>query len=355
MAEYYYESRTKTGDLIAELPGYSLQGEWFLNKADQIRFNLPLHHPRVKLANIEEAVHEIWFWREGIDEPLFAGPVWDLIPSSANKVIDVSCEGLESYFDFRRIDWDLAYTAEERGEVAWDLIRLTQLETDGDLAITKGTVQPSGTVGNVQFNATQGLLIGTEISNQAEQALGGFDWKIFSGDRTFHTWAPHRGSSEEIVKVLEYGENAPITSVTLQRNGKYIGNDIKMVGPEGSIPVQAVDTTSRAKYGLYQRTEEYNDARTQEEMVSRADYTLQLRKRPKIIPTMVVHNQKFDPFGPDAPKLGSVMHVIVDNGYIQYDGPLRYVGFQFSLSDQGKTSVNMYLNDLRELEGEEEG
>lgn len=350
---HFYETRTRDGLYVATIPGYSLQGEVFLNRADQIRFSVPQFHQDVTRDSLQEVAHELWLWDEDIPSaPIFAGPIWDIIASSDGKQLEVSAEGLESYFEKRRVNWDLIYNLEERGEIAWDLISRSQQETQGDLGITKGTVTPSGVLGNQTYHASEGIMI-LDVINEFAELKDGFDWKIDSGTRQFNTWWPKKHAGE-IVGTLEYGEDTAFTRYAMQLQGKYIANDLLLTGPEGAVPVNAVDTVSRDTYGLMQRSEQYSEARTQDELVDRADYILQIRKRPKFIPTVVMHSNEFDPFnGPF--NLGDVFQVVIDDGYVQYDTPMRWVGFQFSLSSQGKVTVTLYLNDLRELDDDPEG
>jgi hypothetical protein len=349
MANYFMETRTRDGDYVATMPANDMQGEWYMNKADQLRFTLPMLHQEVTRQNIEEGVHEIWLWRDDIgDKPIYMGPLWDMQISSESKQLACSSQGLESWFAKRRVDWTLNYNTVERPDIAWDLVFRTQKEVGGDLRITRGTIERTGILVNQSYHKDEGVMIGTVLDEFAA-LQNGFDYKVLT-DRTFNIWAPRRGAGTDTpVDKLEYGEDSPFSRYSIGRDAAFISNSLLLTGQTGSFPVRAVDTTSRNKYGLMQTKEEFNDARTQAELTDRADFTLQFRKGPRLTPTIVIRATEFDPFnGPYSP--GDVFQVVIDDGYVQYDEPMRWVGSQITLSAGEKATVNMYMNDLRELE-----
>lgn len=136
-ATYVLESRTKSGNFLATLPYRNLQGEFWRNKADQIRFEVPLSHQAITRSTFYPAQHEIWGYRNGIK--IFAGPLWDVTASSDNKVLSCSAEGLESYLEGRRLDAPVTYTNSYRESIINDLvINKAQTGTNASLGLTWG-------------------------------------------------------------------------------------------------------------------------------------------------------------------------------------------------------------------------
>lgn len=347
MAEWIMEVREPPPGLdvsIIELPFRNLQGEWFLSKPDQIRFELPLYSDLVEYPDkIYPGLHEIHLYRNGVN--VFAGPLWDMVASSQSGSWNCAAMGLESYLDRRRINVDTTISGPVIGSM-WDLIDQSQGETDGDLAFLASGSLPGGYSVTAKFLRREGRGIYDVIGDYAKQDPG-FDWEILSSTRTFNAWAVARNDTAPGALSFD-GSNGSgnMKSYALQIMGKYLANDI-LVANQTTFKT-SVGTTSRTKYGLRQFAETSSEMPTAL-LQTRASRLRLLRQSPKLVPSVVTDGQEFNPFLVHV-WMGDSINVTIDDPPVFYDQTMRCIGFQCSVNKHGYETFVIYLNDLREVD-----
>lgn len=341
-ADYRMETRTKAGAFKAWIPYANLQGEWFMNKPDQIRFDVPIHHPNVSFDTIYPARDEIWLYRN--DVVIFAGPLWDMTASSSDGSWTCSAMGLESYLDHRRIDWDYNVSM-AAADIGWDLISRTQALTDGQLNITKGTVPASPTV-PVTHTRAQGEMI-FDVIDKLAQSTNGFDWEINSATRQYNCWVPRKDTFAKAGMWFDKDNGGGnLKSYSLQLMGEYAANDV-LIHNDDQYAV-AISGTNRPIYGLLQYSDADGSATTGTALAASAQFTRNLRQVPKRIPGVVTDGDTYNPFDGDC-WYGDRVPVYISDGSVYYNEDMRCIGMQVSVSKHGSETFVIYLNDLREV------
>lgn len=342
VADYRMETRSKDGTYKAWIPFRNLQGEWFLNKADQIRFDIPIHHPNISYDTIYPARDEIWVYRN--NTLIFSGPLWDMTASSDQGSWTCSAGGLESYLDHRRIDWD--YNVKMAGaDIAWDMINQTQALTDGQLYITRGTVPTTPTV-SLTHTRAEGAMIFDEIDKLA-QSDEGFDWEINPATRAFNAWSPRKDTFAKAGMWFDKDNGGGnLKSYSLQIIGEYSANDV-LVSKDDKFAT-AISGTNRPIYGLMQYSAQDSNAATVNALSMKAQYIRNLRQTPKLVPGVVCDGARYNPFDGDC-WFGDRVPLYISDGSVYYNQDMRCAGIQATVDKNGGETFVVYLNDLREV------
>ena len=342
MADYRLESRTRTGSYLCTLPARNIQGEFFKNKASQIRWTMPLKSTRkFTKDDFYPGITEVWLYRN--DVLVYAGPLWNVNVSSRDNTMNCDSESLMSYFDRRRINADVTYTG-TYGATAWSIIAASQAETDGALGITLGTQVPGGSPSaTFAYTKNEGTYILDAITDLSDNT-DGFDWEITPG-RVAHFYYP-RIQSQSNVR-LEYGGN--VTNYSVQVMGKYEANDILIKGPEKSVSQPAIDTAMRSLYGLRQYVGSLTDAKTQTILDAYGAKQLADRRAAREVPQVGVKSLLVNPFDGDI-NYGQIAQVIIQDGWVDFNAQMRNIGFQVSIGKSGEETFVLYMSDLREVE-----
>ena len=141
MAEYIIESRTRSGQFLAQLPFRDLSSEFYYSKTRAARFTMAKSDlNELTYDDIYPAKTEIVIRRDGI--AVFCGPLWDLSVGS-DDVVKLVAEDLSSYFEKRKINVTEKLIG-SYGDMAWGIISDSQSRTNGNLGITRGTTVGAG-------------------------------------------------------------------------------------------------------------------------------------------------------------------------------------------------------------------
>lgn len=338
MADYVLESRSKAGAYLATLPYRNLQGEFWRNKADQIRFEVPLYNTGLTRTNFFPAKTEVWVIRNGAK--VFVGPLWDATPSSDNGTISCAAEGIESYLEGRRIKEDVKYTG-ARSATAWDLINGAQTGTDAALGIIQGTINTAGNF-TIEWMKNDGEYI-SDAMETLSKGNEGFDWEI-DVNRAFNLYYPRPAVASRVK--LEWPTT--IKRYSVQMLGKFEANDVFVKGKDDLRSQPVIDTSKRAEYGLRQVTISATDLETLDQANDYGEQVLNLRRDIREIPSVVLNTDLVNPFNGDI-WFGQTAPVVISDGWVQYDQVMRLNGFQLSVGKQGNETFNLYMSDLREV------
>lgn len=335
MADWRLESYDRHRKFLGVLPHSNLQGEFFGDKADQIRFDVPQHHEMVTPITLSAGINEIWAYRN--DVLVYAGPLWDMTINDAR--ISCTSEGLESYFELRRIQNDVAYNG-NRTTVAWDLIAKSQALPDSDLGIVQGTVDPAGAIA-IRYWGSEGRIISETLADLS--AEGEFDFKITPNRQANFIYPKRQATSRS--RLIFPGS---IKNYSIQINGKWALNDIYVRG-NGAFVTPVIDTAKRAQYGSRQGTVTNSNLKSLTQLANYADEMIKLRRDSRWLPTITIDASIINPFDGDI-SYGDIVQVTIDDGWVAYDGPMRVAGWQVTVDKGGNESVNLYMNDMREIE-----
>lgn len=341
MAEYRMESRTKSGLYLAPLPFRNLQGEFYMNKPKQIRFNIPMDDAAITYNTFYPRKTEVWIYRN--DSLLFAGPLWNATASSKERSLSCDAQSIDAYLYTRRIDADIKYTG-TFGSTAWSLVTATQALTDGNLYVTQGTLVAGGSPsGTVTYTKAEGKYIYDAIDDLAGGDLG-FDWEI-TANRVLNQYYPRIQTNARTR--LEYGAN--VSSYSLQVMGQYEANNIIVKGPDNTLSTTVVDTAKRNEYGLSHYVGSNTGLKSVTLLNAYADQILKLRRDARIIPQVSIRASTINPFDGDL-SYGQLVTLVIDDGWAQFNQTMRVGGFQVTVGKHFEETFVLYLNDLREVE-----
>lgn len=340
MADFRLEARTRTGSYLATLPFRNLQGEFWRNRAKQIRFELPLHHPVVTRTNVDPGKTELQLFRN--NTRIYTGVLWNVTASSGDAQLSCDSESLESYLEKRRIDADLRYSAQPGGNIAWDLVNRAQTGTDAALGFTSGTIQvvPNRTVSYLRSELLYYYDVVTEL---ADDSQSGFDWEI-DDQRRLQIYYPRPQTASR--SKLIYG--GVVTGYSLQVQGKYAANDVVIRGDEAIRSTTLIDTTRRAQYGLRQYGERNSNLKTIAVANDYAQRILNLRRDVRQTPQVSLRTQDLNPFEGDI-WFGQTASVVINDDWTQYNQTMRCEGFQLTIGKHGNETIILYMTDMREV------
>lgn len=338
MAEYVIESRTMNNVFLTSLPFKDLQGEIMLSKPSAMRFTVPWSAVDFSTDEMEEGRTEIQIYRNGVK--IYTGPVWDIDISTNENTFKVTSEDISSYFDLRQLESAVKYSM-TYGDMAWNLINSTQNLPNGNLYITRGSTTGAGSpAGTVTFKNAEYL---SDQINSVADGTFGFDWLI-TPERVFNQYYPRISSRANVA--LSFPGN--IKSYSVNRQGKYLRNKIRTVGPNGTLSSWAVDNTSLAKYGVRHYSESQTSLTSANALNAFNGQMLAQRRYTKVVSNIVIRSDLVNPFEGDI-TLGQVTKVSIEDKFNKIDTDMRLVGFQLTVGKQGNETFNLYFNDLREV------
>jgi hypothetical protein len=339
VAVYWLETHLRTGEFVARIPFYNLQFEVGFNGPTGIRWSTPLYHDQVSFATLEPGYHEVYVKRNGVT--VAAGPVWDLTPTTDSKAITCSAMSLEDYLDVRLIQ-DVSYVTIDQVNIAWALINDSQGRTDGALGITSGTLG-TGITRSIDYKTYDGKYI-LEAIQDFSQLDDGFDFWINPSTRAFNAIYPRPAVDRKLH--LVYPQH--ISSYAVMYQGKYTRNRIVVQGPDPNYAV-GINTTNRAHFGLREYADSLKDAATSDELTKYTTHVTDARSQISNYPSLVLRGQYLNIFDSNVIQFGDLVMVTIQDGYVQFNQRLRYMGGQVTVNKSGDETIVMYTQDLREL------
>jgi len=348
---YTVETRTKTGVRVATIPGINLQFEFLLNEPGNLRFSVPIDHPKVTRGNIEEGVHEVWIWRR--NALIYAGPIWQIATNSDRSALTVESQGLLSYFKHRVVDKSMLWndTTNTGPGIATFLVMWTQDRAHGNLNITvpAGYGGLAANVGTVlgyksSYRWWERKIIYDAINDLGDNVATGFDYEV-TPERVFIPYQPKKGNT--LPGLLQYKQH--FQSYYLPRYGMSISNDDATIGPgdaEATLIGYAQDWASQVKYGLMQTTNSWGDAKTKAALNARSRTFVNDHKTPTVVPGITIRGDAGPFLG--SYTIGDITRVNINNGYDQLDDTIRISGFQLTVGSNDEETINVYF-DLEEV------
>lgn len=309
-------------------------------------FSLDGRHPQaLAVDELSRDVHVLWTSSEGDTRILFRGRVG----SSADSLDDTSHDLAVTVLDYRAVlnrrnlysDSTLTWTATDQSQIAWGLIQQTQTRDGGDLGISQGVGQTSGTLRDRTYEA--GDSIGQRVS-ELSQVINGFDWDITptsASSLAFDVWG-QRGADRGVV--LEYG--GLVSKVQRQVDPGDYGNALRMTGADGltAQELEADDLPTRAE-GRWDVVVGDTDLTTQSALNDRAAW--QIAQSEVLQPTYTLSLRQGAWDGPDHIWLGDLVKIVVMSGRLAVNTSLRVYEMAFTLSDDGSEGVDVTVGGPR--------
>lgn len=186
---------------------------------------------------------------------LYSGFIDEMQTASGQEdhgTVSITSKGFFSLLAKRITNSPRTYTAQDAGDIAWDLINYTQGLTYGALGITRG-VHPA-TVNRdrtYRFDDIKSAIEGLSNKN----ILNGFDFEIDNG-KVFNIYFIEKGSIRNNI-IVEYGFN--VDSYQITENGLTgLVNQVVVLGENFGDDIVSVtrdaENDYKANYGLLQET-----------------------------------------------------------------------------------------------------
>lgn len=208
MVTYKIVVKNSAGEMIGEFDQFrSLQFGKKLNGYGSCSFEVPVNNPKIA-SLIALRQYTVWVFRD--EDLVWAGEQASRIGSlktSGDNWVTVYCYDWFEQLGSRYTPDEVTYTGIDAGQIAWALIDDSQSQTNGDLGLTEGTIEPTQNRDRTYYNKNIADCI-LELAN----VINGFDFEINSAKQfqVFESIGVDRSDSI----VLEYGINITTMSIT---------------------------------------------------------------------------------------------------------------------------------------------
>lgn len=229
----------------------------------------------------------------------------------------------------------LSYVSMDQADIAWNLIQQTQTLSGGDLSISKGIGNPTGTLRTMNYTA--GDSIG-DLIQAMSQMLNGFEWDITPispSALALNIWSSVRGNSRGVV--VEYGGLA--TTVRREVRPQDYANSLRITGdqtqttPPTPQERTASDIATRDE-GRWDKAVTAPETQLLAALQSRSDYLLAYYQ--SVIPSYTLTLKRGAWLGPSHIWLGDPITVVVKTGRLDVvDTELRVYEIEIDIAEDG--------------------
>lgn len=233
-----------------------------------------------------------------------------------------------------------SYTQNDAVDIAWDLIALTQAQTNGDLGISMGTMVE--TVARDRTYVRQNVK--EAIVNLTKLVNGNFDFE-FTADRVFNTYTAI-GSNRSADLEFIYPGN--IKQVGVPRDGLSLFNKIYGLGSgfgADQLTSTQSDNDSQLNYGVHEKIQTFNSVVEQDTLDQNTAGFLNLKKNILEIPQMTVNGEDFslNQFG-----IGDSVTVRIEQHpfLATIDGVYRIERIDVNVDENEAEDIRLYFDNL---------
>lgn len=317
-----------------------------LTSPSEASFDIDGRHPNAAyIAELSTDLHAIFTPTVGTPSIIYRGRLGatsDVLDASAHTVSVASMDYREVLR--RRILYasdTLSYVSQDQADIAFNLISQTQARSGGNLGITKGLGNPSGTTRTLTYAA--GDSIGDQIQTLSG-LQGGFEWDITpisSSALRLDIWTSIRGSTRGVV--LEYG--GLVEAVRREVRPSDYANSIRVTGDQSQTtpptPQErtASDIASRAE-GRWDKAMTAPGTIDLVALQSRADYLLAYSQT--LIPSYTLTLKRGAWTGPAQMWLGDNVTVVIKSGRLAVvDSSLRIYEIEIDIAEDGSDQATL--------------
>lgn len=198
--------------------------------------------------------------------------------------------------------------AKSRKDVAWELIRQSQLLVNGDFGVTRGLTGGSTTLYDKTFSRTEIMTALQDMTNLQTEPID----IEFTYNKVFNTYAKIGSMRTDIV--FEYPGN--ILSFEVTDDGTDTTNEVIGLGAGGAdgagVVVPVRDAPSQLTYSLLQDTINTNGTDNSDNGITNtANAELAIKKNPIVVPSFTVDGGKV-PYSTDY-SIGDIVQLKINN------------------------------------------
>jgi len=387
------------GEVRDEIPLGEVTVTDRLKGVGSLAATIPLRHAKANRTNLETENTLIVAERDGVLQ--FAGPLLDLNRGLGDEVVGLGCDGMWNLVRRRviRSSAGMTYGTTAAGEVRFsavdqfrivaDLVAHMESISGGSLGITASYTALSGVTRDRTYEADKGKTIGEAIEQLAD-VENGFDWQLepvgtvdslsfvlrlsypFRGRNTgyrFELTAPDVDPALPDFLLDEGGERVldengesiivgRLGSVRSTGSGNILAvgsaessrgrlSRVTAVGP-GEGPAQlvrhAADPNLLGVLPLTEGSVAYLDVTNTNTLLAHARRSQSVDARASRLPVLRVDPNAKPTYGSYI--TGDIVHVTIDDGWDQFDGPARIVGRTITVDRVGRETVDLEVAEL---------
>ena len=266
----------------------------------------------------------------------------------ADKVrLGLQWQGIMSYLQAAVIHGGTSQGSTGQSRLAWNRINNWQSRTGANYGITDGGAP--GTDPNKSASWDEDTELLEAIIAQSERA-NGYDFAL-DAQRRWQTYYPQRGEDKSSEIVLDYGVHIAGFSFAADTSPGRLVTDARVSGGEGAIAT-AASASARTTYGRREASVQYSDVISDTSPLQQyADSIIERRASVSQIPQVRLTRNNFGgyPFGTFW--LGDTVRVRIAAGrLVNIDQPMRIVGIDFELDENGNEDVTLTFNDAADEE-----
>jgi len=232
------------------------------------------------------------------------------------------------------------YSATDSAGIARDVIATTQSLAIGSFGITDGNSYMSGVLSDRTYERYS---IIDAIRNLADDESGGFDF-YFDHDWKFYTMS-HRGSLKDDVTYRYGDDGSNVLNYKNPETSSGLYNYVMVVGEGIGNPISAtaIDSVSRAEYGLRMTALSYSNIDNMAWLNNKAQSELRNRKNLYDLPTITVDGSVFDI---NYKWVGDTIPLISVDEISPYVGNGRIRAISVSLDDNHYETIDLELLEV---------
>lgn len=335
------------GAKIEELQVKNLVYSEILNQAGSISFTLPMYHPKCTQAILDPGARELLVYDEsGVLK--WGGRLWTAQREGEDEGTNMRFggEGWLSPLKKRHLRSDKNYPGWDIYDIAWDYINYTQQRTDGNLGITRFSAALRGEVQTLSHFAYQRRII-LDLLEEIAGSDEGFDFEITPSKQ----WKTYTRKGNPVPVQYQLGKDLKINvkNYTYQIDaisGTGLATEFTVAGKgDGAAKIFSdhVDTTARAKYGLLEELEVYQDIEDPLILAQIGALLQRLYKSPR--EDIVTYVASGDPVH-GTYTTGDSAEVRIEDGYTQINRELRLKTIVTTVPNNGEDSVGLFYDEV---------
>lgn len=341
---YKIQVKDGNGDNLGEFIDFkNLKFGKRLNNYGACSFSVPVNSEKAEQL-IALRIYSVWIWRE--DLLVWSGEQVSRegeLDENGNNWVTIFCyDWLELLFS-RYTAENQNYVATDAGAIAWDLIDVTQTETDGDFGITEGAIEATMN----RDRSYDSHNIGEMIVNLTN-VINGFDCEI-SNSKVFNVYTS-MGIDRSAEIILEYGVN--ISSMRITEDFSKPVNRGIIIGTNGnSIDPLRTDTDDTALQAIYKLREGLSNEMTVSETATMTEKgQAMIRQLGSALMKISMKMVRLSPTIADF-ALGDIIRLKVQNGIYDIDRKFRIFEWTLTYNDDNTETVDLVLGEFTIEEG----
>ena len=267
------------------------------------------------------------------------GCIWPgHVQPAEDRTLELGGGGLWSYFRRRLLLSTLSWSQVDQLQMFRDVIAWAQSQPGGNIGLQLGT-ETSGVLRDDTWNWWEVKRIGDALELFARRQ-GGFEFEVVSrwnSDRTavervLQLGYPRRGRRTDLV----FDADVNLTDWGTLVSGDRIANRIVGIGAgeeQDMLIATATDTNLLDTYPLLEDTISHKDISREQTLAQHAQAELARRRLPPTLPNIHIDPDARPSFSSYIP--GDEVTVHIDDGWIQYHGWARLIGWEMTVNRDG--------------------